>query len=101
MKDVLKLRMPRPDEALPGRAESIKVTNRHAVHGRPICPPFPPNMELAMFGMGCFWGAEKRFWEQNGIYTTSVGYSGGTTPNPTYDEVCTGLTGHNEVVRVV
>jgi peptide-methionine (S)-S-oxide reductase len=79
----------------------MPVTNRHAVHGRPIRPPFPEGLERALFGMGCFWGAEKAFWSLPGVYTTAVGYAGGYTPNPTYEEVCTGLTGHNEVVLVV
>jgi peptide-methionine (S)-S-oxide reductase len=79
----------------------MPVTNRHYVTGNPIQPPFPEGLETAMFGLGCFWGAERRFWELEGVYTTAVGYAGGLTPNPTYDEVCTGLTGHNEVVRVV
>jgi peptide-methionine (S)-S-oxide reductase len=77
------------------------VTNRHFVNGNPIQPPFPEGHELALFGLGCFWGAERRFWQLDGVYTTAVGYAGGLTPNPAYDEVCSGLTGHNEVVRVV
>lgn len=93
--------MPSEDQALPGRAEEMVVTNTHFVNGRPICPPFPAHLELALFGLGCFWGAEKAFWSLNGVYSTSVGYAGGLTPNPTYEEVCSGLTGHNEVVRVV
>lgn len=93
--------MPSADEALPGRDESMPVTNRHFVNGHPIKPPFPENLEMAMFGLGCFWGAERKFWETNGVYTTAVGYAGGHTPNPTYHEVCTGRTGHNEVVRVI
>ncbi|MFZ5862633.1 MAG: peptide-methionine (S)-S-oxide reductase MsrA [Nitrospirota bacterium] len=96
-----KIRMPRSDEALPGRAEAMPVPARHAVLGRSLQPPFPDGCERAMFGMGCFWGAEKRFWQTKGVYTTAVGYAGGTTRNPTYEEVCTGLTGHNEVVLVV
>jgi peptide-methionine (S)-S-oxide reductase len=96
-----KNRMPKPGEALPGRQEAMRVPQRHFVHGRTLQPPFPDEMELAMFGMGCFWGAERRFWTLDGVYTTAVGYAGGLTPNPTYEEVCTGLTGHNEVVRVV
>lgn len=95
------MQLPTPDQALPGRSSSMQVTNRHFVTGHPIQPPFPENLEFAMFGMGCFWGAERRFWESPGVYSTAVGYSGGMTPNPTYDEVCTGLTGHNEVVLVV
>ncbi|MCX7621280.1 MAG: peptide-methionine (S)-S-oxide reductase MsrA [Acidimicrobiales bacterium] len=93
--------MPEPDEALPGRMEPMPVTNRHAVNGQPICPPYPDGFELAMFGMGCFWGAERRFWTIPGVWTTAVGYAGGYTPNPDYHEVCSGRTGHAEVVRVV
>jgi peptide-methionine (S)-S-oxide reductase len=96
-----KTRMPTPDEALPGRAEAMPVPDRHAVLGTPLAPPFPDGLATAMFGMGCFWGAEKRFWQLPGVYTTAVGYAGGFTPNPTYDEVCSALTGHNEVVLVV
>jgi peptide-methionine (S)-S-oxide reductase len=96
----LMLTMPRPEQALPGRSEPLRVTNRHFVSGAPILPPFE-NMELALFGLGCFWGAERRFWQLPGVYTTAVGYAAGYTPNPTYEEVCSGLTGHNEVVRVV
>jgi peptide-methionine (S)-S-oxide reductase len=96
-----KVEMPSPQEALPGRDTPMTVTNRHWVNAHPILPPFPQGMELALFGLGCFWGAEKRFWQQPGVYTTAVGYAAGFTPHPTYDEVCSGLTGHNEVVRVV
>ncbi len=96
-----KQRLPGPAEALPGRNRSMEVSNRHFVNGNPICPPFPENMQLAMFGMGCFWGVERKFWAIPAVYTTAVGYAGGYTPNPAYDEVCSGLTGHNEVVRVV
>jgi len=96
-----KLSLPSPEEALPGRDEPMPVTNRHDVNGNPIKPPFPEGMELALFGMGCFWGAEKAFWQLPGVFSTAVGYAGGITPNPTYQEVCTGMTGHNEVVRVV
>ena len=96
-----KTRMPRPEEALPGRATRMPVPERHFVLGTPLEPPFPPGMEKALFGLGCFWGAEKQFWKRAGVYTTAVGYAGGTTPNPTYREVCSGLTGHNEVVFVV
>lgn len=96
-----KMKMPTAAEALPGRAEKMPVPARHFVLGTPLEPPFPPGTELAMFGMGCFWGAEKKFWQVKGVYSTSVGYAGGFTPNPTYEEVCTGGTGHNEVVRVV
>jgi len=96
-----KLRMPEPGEALPGRAAPMPVTPRHFVLGTPLQPPFPEGMQLAQFGMGCFWGPERRFWQLQGVYTTAVGYAAGTTPNPTYEEVCSGLTGHAEVVRVV
>jgi peptide-methionine (S)-S-oxide reductase len=96
-----KTEMPSAEEALPGRDRPMPVTNRHAVNGHPIQPPFPDGHELALFGMGCFWGAERLYWELPGVYSTAVGYAGGLTPNPTYDEVCSGLTGHNEVVRVV
>jgi len=96
-----KLRMPSPQEALPGRAERMPVPERHFVLGTPLAPPFPPGMRLALFGMGCFWGAEMKLWAVPGVFSTSVGYAGGLTPNPTYHEVCTGRTGHNEVVRVV
>ena len=96
-----KTTMPEPDKALPGRDISISVPAHHFVSGSPLQPPFPEGMEQAMFGLGCFWGAEKRFWEHDGVYTTAVGYSGGYTPNPTYKEVCSGQTGHNEVVLVV
>jgi len=96
-----KLKLPTADEALPGRAERMSVPERHFVADAPLEPPFPPGMEQALFGMGCFWGAEKHFWTATGVFTTAVGYAGGHTPNPTYREVCTGLTGHNEVVRVV
>jgi peptide-methionine (S)-S-oxide reductase len=96
-----KLNLPTPAEALPGRTEAMPVTNRHFVNGNPIQPPFPEGSELALFGMGCFWGAERKFWQQEGVISTAVGYAGGMTPNPTYREVCSGMTGHNEVVRVV
>jgi len=96
-----KLRIPAPDEALPGRAEPMAVPAAHFVNGRPLKPPYPAGLELAMFGLGCFWGAEKRFWQIPGVHVTAVGYAGGYTPNPTYEEVCSGMTGHNEVVRVV
>jgi len=92
--------LPRPDQALPGRREPMRVTDRHFVSGARIKPPFE-GLELALFGMGCFWGAERRFWQVPGVYSTSVGYAAGHTPNPSYEEVCSGLTGHNEVVRVV
>jgi len=96
-----KLKMPTREQALPGRAERVAVPARHAVLGTPLEPPYPAGLELAMFGMGCFWGAERIFWRGKGVFTTAVGYAGGYTPNPTYREVCSGLTGHNEVVRVV
>jgi peptide-methionine (S)-S-oxide reductase len=96
-----KLRMPTAAEALPGRSQPMPVPDRHYVNGNPIKAPFPANMKLAMFGMGCFWGAERKFWQLPGVYATAVGYAAGFTPNPTYQEVCSGLTGHNEVVRVI
>ncbi len=96
-----KAQMPKPDEALTGRATEMPLTNRHFVNGNALKPPFPAGLQLALFGLGCFWGAERKFWQQNGVYSTSVGYAAGYTPNPTYQEVCSGLTGHNEVVRVV
>lgn len=96
-----KITMPTPDEVLPGRTDRMPVAKAHFVNGAPLRPPFPEGMETAMFGLGCFWGAERRFWQIEGVYTTAVGYAGGYTPNPTYEEVCTGMTGHNEVVRVV
>jgi peptide-methionine (S)-S-oxide reductase len=89
------------ETALPGRAEPVPVAAKHTVLGTPLAPPFPPGMEMAMFGLGCFWGAERKFWNTKGVYSTSVGYAGGFTPNASYREVCTGGTGHNEVVRVV
>ncbi len=93
--------MPSPEEALPGRDEPIPVLAAHLVLGTPLTPPFPEGAEQAIFGMGCFWGAERMFWTVSGIYTTAVGYAGGATPNPTYEEVCSGRTGHNEVVLAV
>jgi peptide-methionine (S)-S-oxide reductase len=89
-----------PEEALPGRAQPMAVPARHEVLGTPLVPPFPEGVEHAIFGMGCFWGAEKIFWEADGVYTTAVGYAGGATPNPTYEEVCSARTGHAEVVLV-
>jgi peptide-methionine (S)-S-oxide reductase len=89
------------ERALVGRAEKMQVPARHFVNGAPLEPPFPPGLELALFGMGCFWGAEKKFWPVRGVFSTSVGYAGGFTPNPTYREVCSGATGHTEAVRVV
>ncbi|OLC34785.1 MAG: peptide-methionine (S)-S-oxide reductase [Candidatus Rokubacteria bacterium 13_1_40CM_4_69_5] len=96
-----KLAMPTKDQALPGRAERMPVPAKHYVNGNPLEPPFPAGLEVAMFGLGCFWGAEKRFWAIPGVYSTAAGYAGGLTPNPTYEELCSGLTGHAEVVRVV
>ncbi|KQT44521.1 methionine sulfoxide reductase A [Aureimonas sp. Leaf454] len=96
-----KMKLPAPEEALPGRAEPLKTANIHFVSGHPIHPPFPEGLETALFGLGCFWGAERIFWRTDGVYATAVGFAGGITPNPTYHEVCTGQTGHNEVVRVV
>ena len=96
-----KLGMPKPGEALPGRAAPIATAERHFVNGRPLKGPYPEGMETALFGLGCFWGAERVFWNTPGVYVTAVGYAGGSTLNPTYQEVCTGMTGHNEVVLVV
>src|SRR6266542_1370418 len=97
-----KSRMPTPEEALPGRAtRPFVVPDRHFVLGTPLEPPFPDGCGRVIFGMGCFWGAERKFWEAHGVYTTAVGYAAGFTPNPTYEEVCSGRTGHNEVVLVV
>jgi len=96
-----KLTLPSAQEALPGRKETMPVPKQHYVNSNPLKGPFPPGMEMAMFGMGCFWGAERKFWQLEGVYTTAVGYGAGITPNPTYHEVCTGMTGHNEVVFVV
>lgn len=95
-------KMPTAAEALPGRAEArFALQERHTVNGNRIVPPFPDGTRTGLFGFGCFWGAERKFWQAPGVYATAVGYAGGTTPHPTYDEVCTGRTGHNEVVRVV
>ncbi len=96
-----KAAMPTASEALPGRAQPIPTARRHFVNGRDLAPPYPEGTEQVLFGMGCFWGAEKAFWNVEGVWVTAVGYSGGTTPNPTYEEVCSGLTGQNEVVLVV
>src|SRR3954449_10152507 len=96
-----KTRMPDASEALPGRAEALPVPARHDVLGNPIAPPFPEGLQTAVFGLGCFWGAERIFWEAPGVWTTAVGYAGGLTPNPTYEEVCSGRTGHTEAVLVV
>lgn len=96
-----KNQLPSPQDALPGRTEAMQVSKLHYVNENLIVPPFPEELELAMFGLGCFWGAERKFWELKGVYSTAVGYAGGLTPNATYEEVCTGQTGHNEMVRVV
>jgi peptide-methionine (S)-S-oxide reductase len=93
--------VPSADEALPGRDFPLLNPQPHAVHGRPIVGPFPDGMETVLVGMGCFWGAERMFWGLDGVWTTSVGYAGGVTPNPSYDEVCSGLTGHTEAVEIV
>lgn len=96
-----KLELPTATEALPGRARPMPLENRHFVTGRPIAPPFPEGLEEIVVALGCFWGAERVFWQTPGVWTTAVGYAGGLTPNPTYEEVCSGRTGHTEVVRVV
>jgi peptide-methionine (S)-S-oxide reductase len=96
-----KTRMPPADEALKGRNEPIPTAERHFVNQRPLAGPYPEGLETALFGLGCFWGAERAFWQIDGVYVTAVGYAGGHTPNPTYHEVCSGMTGHNEVVLVV
>jgi peptide-methionine (S)-S-oxide reductase len=96
-----KTELPARADALPGRAQRMPVPARHFVNGQPLEAPCPSGMELALFGLGCFWGAERKFWTMPGVFSTSVGYAGGYTPNPTYEEVCSGLTGHTEVVRVV
>jgi peptide-methionine (S)-S-oxide reductase len=93
--------MPEAENALPGRAQAVDVPATHFINGHPLVGPFPDDTESAVFGMGCFWGAERRFWKMDGVYTTAVGYAGGYTPNPSYEEVCTGRTGHSEVVLVV
>src|SRR6185503_14224799 len=93
--------MPAVETALKGREASMPVADRHAVHGTPLQPPFPVGLEQAMFGMGCFWGAERKFWQKPGVFSTAAGYAGGYTKNPTYEEVCSGRTGHTEVVLVV
>ena len=97
----MKLRLPTPDQALPGHDTPMPVPGEHFVSGNRITPPFPAGLEQAVFGMGCFWGAERKFWEAPGVYSTAVGYAGGYTPNATYQEVCSGMTGHTEVVLVV
>jgi peptide-methionine (S)-S-oxide reductase len=97
-----KTTLPTPNEALPGRPEAIRTAKTHFINGRPLQGPYPQGMETAIFGLGCFWGAERMFWKLgDGVYVTAVGYAGGVTPNPTYEEVCSGLTGHNEMVLVV
>jgi peptide-methionine (S)-S-oxide reductase len=96
-----KVQMPTPEQALAGRDEVMRISGKHFVNGNTIKPPFPSHLQKAMFGMGCFWGAERGFWQLDGVYSTAVGYAAGLTPNPTYEEVCSGLTGHNEVVLVV
>jgi peptide-methionine (S)-S-oxide reductase len=96
-----KLRIPEENEALPGRAKALTVPERHFVNGHAVVPPFPAEMRTVVFALGCFWGAERRFWETEGVYSTAVGYAGGVTTHPTYEEVCSGLTGHTEVVLVV
>ena len=93
--------LPTREQALPGRSAPMRVSNRHFVNGNVIQPPFCEHLQQIIFGMGCFWGAERRFWQLDGVYTTAVGYAAGFTPNPTYEEVCSGMTGHNEVVLVV
>ncbi|XP_041716444.2 mitochondrial peptide methionine sulfoxide reductase-like isoform X3 [Coregonus clupeaformis] len=92
-----KTQMPTPETALPGRSESLKVSAKHDVNGNRTVPPFPEGLQMAMFGMGCFWGAERQFWKQKGVYSTQVGYAGGLTPNPTYEETCTGMRQGNDV----
>lgn len=96
-----KLHIPSPVEALPGRTTAMPVPDRHAVLGTPLAPPYPPGLSRAVFALGCFWGAERKFWQAPGVYTTAVGYIAGHTPNPTYEEVCSGRTGHTEAVLVV
>jgi peptide-methionine (S)-S-oxide reductase len=93
--------MPAPSQALPGRTEPLATAERHHVNGRPLKGPYPEGLRTAVFGLGCFWGAERKFWQRDGVWVTAVGYAAGITPNPTYEEVCSGLTGHNEVVLVV
>lgn len=96
-----KLSLPTAESALPGRDDAMPTSEFHYVNGHRIRPPFPENYEQAVFGMGCFWGVERKFWSLTGVYSTAVGYSGGITPNPTYDELCTGMTGHTEVVLII
>lgn len=92
--------MPTPAQALPGRTTPVQLSNRHYINGNPICAPFPAGIEVAIFALGCFWGAERKFWQLNGVFSTAVGYIAGYTPNPSYEELCTGLTGHAEAVLV-
>ena len=101
MMTVSKLVLPNPEQALPGRTQTMIVPAKHYVNGHAMQLPFPENLQTAVFGMGCFWGVERKFWQLPGVYTTAVGYAAGLTPNPSYQEVCSGMTGHNEVVRVV
>src|SRR5690606_13783524 len=96
-----KIAMPTPGTALKGRPEPMPTAERHFVNQRPLAGPYPAGLETALFGLGCFWGAERVFWQIDGVYVTAAGYAGGETPNPTYEEVCSGRTGHNEVVLVV
>lgn len=93
--------MPTPDHILPGRPDPIPTADAHFVNGAPLKPPFPAGLQEAVFGLGCFWGAERKFWQTEGVFSTAAGYAGGATPNPTYEEVCSGRTGHTEVVRVI
>lgn len=97
----IKMRMPKQNEALKGRSQTMPVASSHYVTGQPMQPPLPEHIQTAMFGMGCFWGVERKFWQLQGVFSTAVGYAAGFTPNPSYDEVCTGRTGHNEVVLVM
>ncbi len=95
------LQLPSAEDALPGRSEPIQISGKHFVHGRSMLQPYPQDCESIIFGLGCFWGAERKFWQLEGVYSTAVGYSAGLTPNPSYQEVCSGLTGHNETVLVI
>ncbi len=101
MNNATRISLPQPSEALPGRAQEMPVPARHFVNGHPLREPFPPGMQCAVFALGCFWGAERRFWQQAGVYSTAAGYTAGITPNPDYREVCSGCTGHTEAVLVV
>ena len=96
MKDATRISLPQPSAALPGREQEMRVPARHFVNGHPLRAPFPAGMQCAVFALGCFWGAERRFWQQTGVYSTAVGYTAGVTPNPDYREVCSGRTGHTE-----